>query len=678
MSENESLEITKLEGTNNYTQWKFKVKIALEGKDLFGYVDETEKKPNAEKPAELKAYNKSVSRAKTIILCSINQKLRCYLVNCTSAKDMWNKLSELYGDTSADAKQAIWKKFYAFHITEDETVRVQLERFESIVKKLDEVDKKPSDEAIVSKLLTSLPEKFELFTLAWECTHKADRTQKTLIARLIKEDNRLAEKEATTLALRVKNASLNDAKNDAKSDAKSDAKKKKRFKKEIEELKKRTRCGVCKERGHWARECPQKNSEKSDNAIKTSTALVSDITTSYQCASAESGRDYFIADTGAGRHMTFRKDFFFELRPNPVGSAVKVADDCCIDAPGVGTIIIQERLDGVLYEREIKNVLYVPDLGCNLLSIGTVNRNGLKFCSDEKGCEIRDKQGNLIARGVPQGNIFRMLSKVKVSTECNAVQADGQGMLNLWHARMGHVNVRVVKQTCEQLGIDGISQENFEFCEGCVLGKQTRRPHPSSASVSNYGPGEKIHSDVCGPINVQSPSGTRFFVVFKDEDTRFRKVYFLRHKSEVFDQFKKFEAFVSTQLGTKIKVLCTDNGTEYTCEKMQSFLKDKGIINEFSAPYIHEQNGRAEREIRTLVESARSMLDVYEERRHQAMARSNKHCVLLAKQSIFETRRDAYSIRTMVQAVTCNKTLKGVWVDRLPECTQRETPEVRP
>ncbi|XP_031788964.1 uncharacterized protein LOC116417927 [Nasonia vitripennis] len=192
MSDKESLEVTKLEGSNNYTQWKFEVQIALEGKDLFGYVDETEKKPGADKTAELKVYNKS---------------------------EMWDKLSELYGDTSADAKQAAWKKFYAFHITEDETVRVQLERFESTVKKLDEIDKKPSEEAIVSKLLSSLPEKFELFTVAWECTPKNDQTQKTLIARLIKEDSRLAEKEATTLALRVKNASLNEAKSDKKEDA---------------------------------------------------------------------------------------------------------------------------------------------------------------------------------------------------------------------------------------------------------------------------------------------------------------------------------------------------------------------------------------------------------------------------------------------------------------------------
>ena len=316
---------------------------------------------------------------------------------------------------------------------------------------------------------------------------------------------------------------------------------------------------------------------------------------------SDGDKDYFIADTGAGKHMTFRRDFFSEFCPTPLGTAVKVADDRCLDAPGIGTITILENVKGVLNERPMTDVLYVPDLGCNLFSIGTINRKGFR-------CGVRDKDANVVGRGDPHGNIVRMLFTVKMPTLCNAVHENGQSMLNLWHARMGHVNVRAVKNTCKQFGIDRISHENFEFCEGCVLGKQTRKPHLSSTSVSNYGPGEKIHSDVCGPVNVQSPNATRFFLALKDENTSFRKVYFMRHKSEVFDRFKEFEAFVSTQLGTKIKVLRTDNGTEYTCGKLQSFLKEKGIIHEFSAPYIHEQNGRAEREIRTLVESTRSML----------------------------------------------------------------------
>ena len=65
---------------------------------------------------------------------------------------------------------------------------------------------------------------------------------------------------------------------------------------------------------------------------------------------------------------------------------------------------------------------------------------------------------------------------------------------------------------------------------------------------------------------------------------------------------------MQTQTGNKMKVLRSDKGREYTSEEFRKYTKERGVIHEFSSPYIHEQNGRAEREIRTIVESARSML----------------------------------------------------------------------
>lgn len=56
------------------------------------------------------------------------------------------------------------------------------------------------------------------------------------------------------------------------------------------------------------------------------------------------------------------------------------------------------------------------------------------------------------------------------------------------------------------------------------------------------------------------------------------------------------------------KALRSDNGTEYTNTNMRQFLASQGIKVETSAPYVHEQNGRAKREMRTIVECARTML----------------------------------------------------------------------
>lgn len=596
MSDREiGMDIVKLDGTN-YSTWKFEISIALEAKDLLGYVDGTLVKPDDGRAAELKVHGQRSAQVKMVILSTITQNLRRNLYNCRTAKEMWEKLQDLYGDASEDAVQTAWEQFYNFRISEEETIAAQLETLEGICRRLQEAGEEPSDKAIMTKLLRSLPAKFSIFRHTWECTPAAEKTKPNLIRRLIKEDRWLAEDEVSTLALHVQKTSL-----------KNDASKKKRSKKDIEELKKRTRCGVCKEKGHWARECPN----KPGTSVKHAPAFVCDVVATYKCTDALD-KDVWIADSGAGMHMSFRKDFFSVLQTNQRGHMVKIADDRTIPAAGIGTVKIREELEGVVYERELQDVLYVPELKCSLFSIGSVNKKGYSFHSFENGCEIRDHNGELAARGIPHGPLFRMCFKVRVPVECNTAKlADNQGKLKLWHERMGHVNVRAVKHTCELLDCGTVESENVVnrfFCEGCVMGKQSRRPHPSIRVESNYGPGEKIHTDVCGPVNISSPSNTRFFLLFKDENTSYRKVYFLRHKSEVFNRFKEFEAFVSTQTGKKIKVLRSDNGTEYTCSQLRTFLGEKGIIHEFSSPYIHEQNGRAESEIRTLVESARAMI----------------------------------------------------------------------
>lgn len=52
----------------------------------------------------------------------------------------------------------------------------------------------------------------------------------------------------------------------------------------------------------------------------------------------------------------------------------------------------------------------------------------------------------------------------------------------------------------------------------------------------------------------------------------------------------------------------TDNGCEYVNNEFKTYLENEEIVHERTAPYIPEQNGRVEREMRTIMESARSML----------------------------------------------------------------------
>lgn len=82
----------------------------------------------------------------------------------------------------------------------------------------------------------------------------------------------------------------------------------------------------------------------------------------------------------------------------------------------------------------------------------------------------------------------------------------------------------------------------------------------------------------------------------------------MKTKDEVFDKFKIIVNLIKTQLGHEVKILRSDNGQEYVNGRMKSFMEDRGIDHQTTAPHTPEQNGVAERKNRTLVESARSML----------------------------------------------------------------------
>ena len=82
----------------------------------------------------------------------------------------------------------------------------------------------------------------------------------------------------------------------------------------------------------------------------------------------------------------------------------------------------------------------------------------------------------------------------------------------------------------------------------------------------------------------------------------------LKSKDEVFETFPVWKKMVENQTGRKIKVLRSDNGTEYRNDQISYFCKKEGISRHFTVRDTPQQNGVAERMNRTLLEKVRCML----------------------------------------------------------------------
>ena len=178
--------------------------------------------------------------------------------------------------------------------------------------------------------------------------------------------------------------------------------------------------------------------------------------------------------------------------------------------------------------------------------------------------------------------------------------------LRIWHERLAHQNIPHVRQILKNWNIKTEPVRNW-YCDGCAQGKMSRKSFPTSRSQLKE-PGDLIHADLCGPMEHQSIGKSRYFLLLKDDFSHYKFVYFLNQKSQTTKCFEDFLKSTETQLERKIKTLRTDNGLEFTNKEMQEIMWKYGIKHETSTAYTPEQNGAIERENRTIVEAARSML----------------------------------------------------------------------
>jgi transposase InsO family protein len=93
-----------------------------------------------------------------------------------------------------------------------------------------------------------------------------------------------------------------------------------------------------------------------------------------------------------------------------------------------------------------------------------------------------------------------------------------------------------------------------------------------------------------------------------DDYTRMTAVFFLRNKSEYFENFKVYKEMVENEMDSKIKFLISDNGGEFTSKEFMDYYNRHGIKRQFSIARTPQQNGVVERKNRTIQEMARTML----------------------------------------------------------------------
>ena len=83
---------------------------------------------------------------------------------------------------------------------------------------------------------------------------------------------------------------------------------------------------------------------------------------------------------------------------------------------------------------------------------------------------------------------------------------------------------------------------------------------------------------------------------------------FLKKKDETFDAYKKYEAWMETQMSNRIKVLNLDRGGEYQGDEMVAYLKSKGTVHKLNVHNTLQHAGVTECHNQTIAECVWALL----------------------------------------------------------------------
>ncbi len=577
--------------------------------------------------------------ARNYLVATIESQQQRSLINCRTAHEMWTRLSAQHLRNAVENQHVLQQKFFEYQYQPEHDIMAHITEVETMASMLSDVEAPVSEIQIMTKILCTMPPSYRSFTTAWDSVPAHEKTIALLTSRLLKEETMAkrwtrGQKDTNDAAFFAHNfptITPNGARGNRTDGGRGGRGNRRGYYRRRPESSRQhpynpTFCSYCGLGPHKAIHCRGRLKDEADAKSRDAAAAASDkkkaispednsefsFLSEFTCFTAHSINDWY-ADSGATQHMSGQRSLFRNFVPvKPNTWFVNGIGGARLQVLGHGQIVFKAKVNGSEHSVSVSMVLYVPNIGTNLLSIAAVTEVRITVHFIESFVKFNRNDQTVIVGERIGRNLYHLAITATKPVETAYFMTPAAPSLAVWHQRFAHVSCRKIAKMAAQHLVNGLTiQANSAIpshpCPGCMAGKMERSPFPTGRTRAVQ-IGQLIHSDVCGPMHVETPGGAKFFVMFTDDYSGFRAVYFLKYKSEVADCFKDYAEHLHTETKQKIHTLRTDNGGEYTGHSFRAWLSEQGIRYETSAPHTPEQNGVSERANRTIVEGARSLL----------------------------------------------------------------------
>ena len=543
--------IRKLRGRDNYLDWSWDMQNYLEHEKLW---DAIEAPPNG----SLSKDEEKNMLARTSINMSVEPVAAAHIRGEKSAQKAWQTLKSVYADNDAVRRLNLLWDLIIIKLEECSSTDTYVSRKISLAKELSSTGLSVPDEWLALLLLAGLPKQYKSLVMTLRSASgelKSSEVKSQILSEVQWQQN---QSDSSSFYTRSSQPSNSRGRPWHQNRGRRGFPPNKRYQ-NIENIQ----CLRCNGYGHYARDCPTGKKFKSVadkvETFNTDKEYDSDddnpFTRAFCVSTAIDKRidKTWLIDSCASAYMSYNEALFDKIRKSNV-QTVKVADNKLMKVFGEGDMYLNIKQNGHIFMR---NVLYIPNLSENLLSVGRFDKDGYNVSFGSGTCNIYDGNKNLIVTGSLLRNcIYKLNILENEENICNialqvlktignmeptkALQYADTCLLtadvNKWHRRRGHVNYNYMNQ----LKSGAATRCNFSgsprSCPECVVGKMSKKLFRPSVSRDS----EKlqlVHSDLC-EVDHLSIGNAKYFLTFIDYFSRKTFIYLKKKKVRLLNVLK--------------------------------------------------------------------------------------------------------------------------------------------
>ncbi|GKD76506.1 zinc finger, CCHC-type containing protein [Tanacetum coccineum] len=308
------------------------------------------------------AWDEMLRSAHSVLILCLGDRVLREVNKEMTAVGIWTKLETLYMKKTLANRLYLKKKLNTFYMHSGKKQSEHIDEFHKLVDDLAAIDTAISDEDQVLLLFTSLPSSYGNFMEALLYARETLKLEDVLATLNSKELQKMTEAkgdggEGLYMRGRSDQRDMKQGRGSVRSKSRGRGSK--------------LRCYICNFEEHLKRDCPKYNQNKSQDFVKNKDQVFGSRADVMMVISVEQLLNW-IMDSGGSYHMTYKRDYWFNFEEYDGGN-VLLGDDRECRVLRTGKVQVQMR-DGSSFV--LDNVRYVLELRQNLISLGTLEKEG--------------------------------------------------------------------------------------------------------------------------------------------------------------------------------------------------------------------------------------------------------------------------------------------------------------